>query len=140
MAVVQSAVIIAFTALLFGLDWGSWPATLAIVATFCLVATAAALLIGSLVHNESQSQAVGMSVGLALAALGGCMVPFEVFPDGLRTFAHIPPHAWAIDAFTEVIQRGGGLGQIGTELAVLGGYGLVVLAAATFLLRRSIVG
>ena len=139
-AVVQSAVIVAFTALLFGLDWGSWPATLAIVASFSLVATAAALLIGSLVRNESQSQAVGLSVGLALAALGGCMVPFEVFPDGLRTFAHITPHAWAVDAFTEVVQRGGGIGQIGTELAVLVAYGLVLFVAATFMLRRSIVG
>lgn len=138
-AVVQSAVIVGFTALLFGLDWGSWPATLAIVAAFCLVATAAALLVGSLVRNESQSQAVGMSVGLALAALGGCMVPFEVFPDGLRTLAHITPHAWAVDAFTEVVQRGGGLGQIGTELGVLVAYGLVLLAAATVMLRRSIV-
>ncbi|MEO1060778.1 MAG: ABC transporter permease [Actinomycetota bacterium] len=137
-AIVQSAVIVLFTALLFGLDWGSWPATLAIVASFCLVATGAALLIGSLVRNESQSQAVGISVGLAMAALGGCMVPFEVFPDGLRTFAHITPHAWAIDAFTEVIQRGGGLGQIGTELAVLVAYGLVVVAASVVVLRRSI--
>lgn len=139
-AVVQSAVIVAFSALLFGLDWGSWPASLAIVASFSLVATAAALLIGSLVRNESQSQAVGLSVGLALAALGGCMVPFEVFPDGLRTFAHITPHAWAVDAFTEVVQRGGGLGQIGTELGVLVAYGLGLLVAATFMLRRSIVG
>ncbi len=138
-AVVQSAVIVAFTALLFGLDWGSWSATLAIVASFCLVATAAALLVGSLVRNESQSQAVGMSVGLALAALGGCMVPFELFPESLRTFAHITPHAWAIDAFSDVVQRGGGLGQIGPELGVLVAYGLVLLAAATFVLRRSIV-
>lgn len=139
-AVAQSAVIVAFSALLFGLDWGSWPATIAIVASFSLVATAAALLIGSLVRNESQSQAVGLSVGLALAALGGCMVPFEVFPEGLRTFAHITPHAWAVDAFTEVVQRGGGLGQIGIELGVLVAYGLGLLAAATIMLRRSIVG
>lgn len=138
-AIVQSAVIIASTALLFGLDWGSWPATLAIVAAFSLVATAAALLVGALVRNESQSQAVGISLGLALAALGGCMVPFEVFPDRLRTVAHITPHAWAVDAFTEVVQRGGGLAQIGTELAVLVAYGLAVLAAAAFMLRRSII-
>ncbi len=39
----------------------------------------------------------------------------------------------------EVVQRGGGIAQIGTELAVLVIYGLVVLVAATFMLRRSIV-
>jgi ABC-2 type transport system permease protein len=139
-AVVQGAFIVGSTALMFGLDWGSWTATAAIVASFSLVATAGALFVGALVSNESQSMAVGLSLGLALAALGGCMVPFEVFPDWLRTVAHVTPHAWAIDAFSEVIQRGGGIGQIGLELAVLVFYGGALLAAASYTLRRAIIG
>lgn len=139
-AVVQGAFIIGATALLFGLDWGSWPATAAIVALFALVATAAALFVGALVTNENQSSAIGISLGLALAALGGCMVPFEIFPSWLRSVAHVTPHAWAVDAFTEVVQRGGGLGQIGVELAVLALYGLTLLAAASMTLRRAIIG
>lgn len=139
-AVMQGAFIIAATALLFGLDWGSWPATAAIVVSFALVATAAALFVGALVSNENQTTAIGISLGLILAALGGCMVPFEVFPDWLRSVAHITPHAWAIDAFTEVIQRGGGLGQIGVELTVLVLFGIALLAAASAALRRAIVG
>jgi ABC-2 type transport system permease protein len=139
-AVVQGAFIVGSTALLFGLDWGSWAATAAIVASFSLVATAAALFVGALVDNESQSGAVGLALGLAMAALGGCMVPFEIFPGWLQTLAHVTPHAWAIDAFTEVIQRGGGIGQIGLELAVLVLYGGALLAAATYTLRRAIVG
>ncbi len=139
-AVVQGAFIVGSTAVVFGLDWGSWPATAAIVASFALLATAAAVFVGALVSNDSQSTAIGLSLGLALAALGGCMVPFEVFPDWLRTLAHITPHAWAIDAFTEVIQRGGGLGQIVGELAVLLVAGVVLLAGASAALRRAIVG
>ena len=139
-ALVQSGFIVGATVVLFGLDWGSWPATLAIITCFSLVATAVALFIGALVDNENQSTAVGISLGMALAALGGCMVPLEVFPDGLRTVAHITPHAWAVDAFTEVIQRGGGLADIGTELFVLLAYGSVLLIAGAASLRRSIVG
>jgi ABC-2 type transport system permease protein len=138
-AVVQGAFIVGSTAVLFGLGWGSWAATVAIVASFSLVATAAALFVGALVSNENQSSAVGISLGLALAALGGCMVPFEIFPDWLRTAAHATPHAWAIDAFTEVIQRGGGLGQIGLELVVLALYGGALLVAASYTLRRAII-
>ncbi len=111
-ALVQSAFIILATLVLFGLDWGSWPATLAIVAAFARVATAVALFIGALVSNVNQSS----------------------------TLAHITPHAWAVDAFTEVIQRGGGLAQIGTELAVLVTYGVILLIAGAFTLRRAIVG
>jgi ABC-2 type transport system permease protein len=139
-AMVQSLFILGATALLFGLGWGSWPAALAIVATFSLVATAAALLIGAFATNENQSTAIGVSLGLALAALGGCMVPFEVFPEGLRTFAHITPHAWAVDGFTEILQRDGGLVDIGTELAVLTAYGLALLAVGVVALRRSVTG
>ncbi|MDH3731802.1 MAG: ABC transporter permease, partial [Acidimicrobiia bacterium] len=83
---------------------------------------------------------IGMALGLAFAALGGCMVPFEIFPNWLRSVAHITPHAWAVDAFTEVIQRGGGIGQIGLELAVLALFGISLLIAASISLRRAIVG
>jgi hypothetical protein len=39
---------------------------------------------------ESQSSAIGISLGLALAALRGCcMVSFEVFPNWLHTVAHV---------------------------------------------------
>jgi ABC-2 type transport system permease protein len=67
------------------------------------------------------------------------MAPFEVFPDWLRSAAHITPHAWAIDAFSEVIQRGGGIGQIGLELTVLVLAGCLLLVAASLALRRAIV-
>jgi ABC-2 type transport system permease protein len=138
-AVVQGAAIVIATALLFGLDWGSWPATAAIIVSFALVATATAMFVGALVTNENQSLSIGLALGLALAALGGCMAPFEVFPGWLRSVAHITPHAWAVDAFTEVIQRGGGIGQIGLELAVLVLSGFLLLVAASISLRRVIV-
>ena len=53
-AVVQGAFIVGATALLFSLDWGSWPATAAIVVSFALVATAAAMFVGALVTNEER--------------------------------------------------------------------------------------
>jgi ABC-2 type transport system permease protein len=139
-AIIQGVFIMGATALLFGLDWGSWPASLAVVVAFSLVGTAAALLVGALAANENQSTAVGIAGGLAMAALGGCMVPLEIFPDGLRTVAHITPHAWAVDGFTEVVLRGGGVGDIVTELAVLFAYGAALVALGVAALRRAIVG
>lgn len=139
-SLVQGVFIAVATALLFSAAWGSWPASIAVIGAFSLVATAAAVLIGSLLDNENQSTAVGITLGLAFAAFGGCMVPLEVFPDGLRTAAHVTPHAWAVDAFTEVVQRGGGLADIATELAVLVSYAAGLLAVATVALRRTVTG
>ena len=57
-----------------------------------------------------------------------------------------PPPRWitSVKASTAqacgVIQRGGDLGQIGVELAVLTAYGAVLLAGGSYALRRSIVG
>lgn len=133
----QGIVIALSTTLLFGANWGSWLASLSVIAVFSLVATAVAVLIGSLLRNENQATAAGLVVGLSFAAIGGCMVPLEVFSDTLRTVAHITPHAWAIDAFTEIIQRGGGITDVATELGVLLGYAIVLLLAATFVMRRA---
>jgi ABC-2 type transport system permease protein len=119
------------------LDWYSWDGTLAVVATFGLISTAAAMLIGALVRNESQSTAIGLALGLSLAALGGCMVPLDVFPEGLRTAAHLTPHAWANDAF-DTLHEGGGLAGIGREVVVLATYGAGMLVVGAAALSRTI--
>lgn len=60
---------------LFGVGWGSlWLASL-VLATFSVVAAAAAMLIGSLLDNASAASSAGVGLGLVLAALGGCMLP-----------------------------------------------------------------
>ena len=67
--------------------------------------------------------------------LGGCMWPLEIVGDTMRTVGHAVPHAWAVDAWVELLSRGGGLADIAGQLAVLGGFALVLLTAATLRLR-----
>jgi ABC-2 type transport system permease protein len=77
-------------------------------------------------------------VGLVFAALGGAMVPLEVFPPLMRTIAHATPHAWAIDAFGEILGKSAGVAQILTDLGVLAAYAIAVTAVATVLFRRKL--
>jgi ABC-2 type transport system permease protein len=137
-ALVQAGFILVATVVLFGASWGSWPATLAVVAVFSLVSAAVAALLGSVAANENQSTAVGITLGLTLAAFGGSMVPLEEFPDGLRVVAHVTPHAWANDAFTDILLRNGGLTDVILELAVLTGFTAVTVAVGSFALRRAV--
>ncbi|MCP3912766.1 MAG: ABC transporter permease [Actinomycetia bacterium] len=137
-AFIQGVFILLASSLLFGVNWGSWPAALALVATFSLVGTGAAVLMGSVFSNEEQAGPVGVFVALAFAALGGCMVPLEIFSDTMRRIAHITPHAWANDGFSDIIRQNGQLADIGIELGVLLAYGTSLLALATFFLRRSL--
>ena len=134
--IVQALVIIFGSALLFGVHWGRPLGAAAIVVLFGLVASGFGILVGTLFRNEQQAQGLGLLLGLGLAALGGCMVPLEVFSPTMKRVAHLTPHAWANDAFTKLIGNGASIGAILPQLAVLLGYAVVVLALATWRLRR----
>jgi ABC-2 type transport system permease protein len=95
------------------------------------------MLVGSLIDNDGAASGVGVGLGLVLAALGGCMLPLELFPAGLRTIAHITPHAWAYDAFAKIQRHDAGLVDILPQLGVLAAMAAVLLVAGTWTLRRS---
>jgi ABC-2 type transport system permease protein len=137
-ALVQAAIIVLGSALLFGVGWGDPLGTAAVVLAFSLVGTGAGMLIGSALDNAEQAGPVALLLGLGLAAFGGSMVPLEVFPDTVRTFAHLTPHAWGNDAFSELLRHGGHLGDVVVQLGVLLGFAAVLLALATWRLRRAI--
>ncbi len=137
-ALAQGLIIVAVTALVFSVDWGDPLAAAILLVVFCLVGAGAGMLLGATLANDQQAGAVSLLAGLGLAALGGSMVPLEVFPDTVRTVAHVTPHAWANDAFAELIRRDGGLGDILLELGVLAAYAACLLGLATWRLRRAI--
>jgi ABC-2 type transport system permease protein len=137
-ALFQGGLIVAVTLVVFGVHWGDPLATGAIVILFALVGTGAAMLMGSVLENAQQAGSFGVFFGLILAALGGCMVPLEIFPPVMRSIAHITPHAWALDAFGKVLGRGGMVADIWPQLAVLALYAAGLLSLAAVLFRRKL--
>jgi ABC-2 type transport system permease protein len=134
-AMLQAGYIVLATWLLFRVDWGDPLATSAVIVLFCLVAGGAGMLVGATFRNDSQAGGVGIGLGLGLAALGGSMVPLEIFPPVLRTIAHVTPHAWANEAMAEIVRRDGGITDVSQELAVLAGFAVVLLVLAAWRLR-----
>ncbi len=135
---VQGIYIMIASLLAFRVNWGDPIGALAVLIAFSAVGAAAAMLMGSLFSNAEQAGGVGVMVGLGLAALGGCMLPLELFSPTLQNIAHVTPHAWALDAFAELVQRGGGLFDILPELGVLMAYAVVLGLIATWRLRAVI--
>jgi ABC-2 type transport system permease protein len=135
-ALFQGALILLGTALLFGVDWGNPLTASLVVALFAATATGAAILMGSVMSNEQQAGSLGVFLGLALAALGGAMVPLEIFPPVMERIAHLTPHAWAIEALNETMATGAGPAAVATDLAVLAIYAAALIAVATALFRR----
>jgi ABC-2 type transport system permease protein len=132
---VQGIYIMVVTLLVFGVNWGDPIGAVLILVAFCAVGSGAAMLMGALFRNEQQAGGVAIVLSLALAALGGAMIPIELFSPTLQRVALLTPHAWALDAFAELVRHGGTVVDILPQLGVLAIYAAVLLILATWRLR-----
>lgn len=138
-AALQATLIVFGSSLIFGVRWGDPAAVAAVVSVFCLVATAAAMLVGSALRQGSQASAIGIPVGIVLGMLGGCLWPPDVGPPVLATIGHLFPHAWAMDALLTLASTDGGIIEVLRPLAVLLVMAAVLLMVSLTLFRRSMV-
>ncbi|SEC62989.1 ABC-2 type transport system permease protein [Amycolatopsis tolypomycina] len=138
LALLQSALIVGAGAALFGVRWGDPVAAAALVLTWAVVGTGAGMFAGTLFRTPEQAAALGTTSGVALGMLGGCMWPLEIVPDAVRALGHLTPQAWAVDAWTTLLSRGGGLADILLPLGVLATFAAALLAAASWRLNRTL--
>ncbi|HSJ00559.1 MAG TPA: ABC transporter permease [Patescibacteria group bacterium] len=136
-ALFQAVFIVAATALIFGVVWGDPLGATVLVMAFSLVAAGVAMLIGAVANNAEQAGSIGVFAGLGVAAIGGSMVPPEIFPEPMATISWFTPHRWALDGFRELIV-GADLVDILPQLGVLFGLAAIVLALATWRLRAAL--
>ena len=136
-ALIQAAVILVGSTLIFGIDWHSPAAVILLCAALALVGSGVAMILGTLGKSEQQVGAIALLAGLALAALGGSMQPLEFFPDTMRTIAFIvTPHAWMNNALWRILVDGDGMSAAWPAIAVLTTAGVVLIAIASRLLSR----
>jgi ABC-2 type transport system permease protein len=139
-ALLQAGYIVAVTAVAFGVSWGDPLAAGAIIGLFGLVAAGAAMLVGSLSRNPDQASSLGVFAGLALGALGGGMIPWQMMPDVMQSIARVVPHSWALLGLQELVRTGGGISTVLPNIAVLAVYGALLMAFAGWRFRRAIAG
>ncbi|MEU6729183.1 ABC transporter permease [Nonomuraea wenchangensis] len=137
-ALLQGLVIMAGSALLFGVRWGDPAGASALLVAFALVSGGVAMLLGAAARTEQQASALGLLLGLGLAAIGGAMAPLEFFPAPMRLLAHVTPHAWALDGFAELLRGDAGLAGVLPQLGVLAGYAAALLALGAWHLRAAL--
>lgn len=135
-ALAQAVLIVVVSALAFGVRWGDPLGVGAVVVVFALVATGAALLVGTLLRAPDQAPAIGPPLGVVLGMLGGCLWPRESSGEVINAIGHLFPHAWGMDALLTLAQPGKGLAAVLPQLAVLAGMAALLLGAALALFRR----
>jgi ABC-2 type transport system permease protein len=135
-ACVQALVIILGTALFFGVRWGQPAGVAAVVILYACAGAGAGTLVGALFRNEQQAAGISLLLGLGLGALGGCMVPLEIFPPALKRIAHLTPQAWGNDAFDKLVGHGASITGILPQLGALAGFAAVLLSLAAWRLHH----
>ncbi len=108
---------------------GTWTALVAISLALTFCAVTLGLMLAAIAGSERQLAANGAVVPLVMGMLGGCMVPRIVMPESMQTLGLVVPHAWALDAYHDVLVRPGTtLSDVAPEIAMLFAFGAVFAA------------
>ena len=134
----QSILIVGFGIVLFDVPFGDPVAAGLLVLVWAVFGCGAGLLVGALGGNEDRVSALSPVVGLVLGALGGCMIPFEIFPSVMKKIALVIPHTWAMTGWENVVFDRGGTADVAGSLAVIAAWALGTLGLATLSLRRQL--
>ncbi len=139
LSIVQGFFLLIAGKLVFGMSWGQEPLWLVpLVLTTSLSAMGLALVLAALARTESQVAVYGTLVVLALAGLSGCLLgDRELMPELMRRASLITPHAWALDAYRQLLANPAGpnLTIVAQSCAVLAAFGVGLILAGWALLR-----
>lgn len=94
------------------------------------------IVITSFTKNQETAQMLMMTLMFPMMFLSGVFFPIQQMPDFMQTIAHFLPLTYASDALRKVMVLGAGVPQISTELAILFGFGVVMIAIALPVFRR----
>ena len=138
LGLVQSGVLLALNMLPpFRVDYGDSPGGLILVVLlFAGVCSAGSVLLGTLARTGAQADGLGMAVTMVMAAVGGLWWPLEIVPAFMQEIGRSLPTGQAITVFHDMIGRGYGVAQLSGMLTGLAIWFLVLLALATWRLRK----
>lgn len=94
------------------------------------------IVITSFTKDQETAQMLMMTLMFPMMFLSGVFFPIQQMPDFMQTIAHFLPLTYASDALRKVMVLGAGVSQITTELIVLIGFGVVMIAIALPVFRR----
>jgi ABC-2 type transport system permease protein len=128
-ALAQMAILIAFGIFVMRVNWGqSLPALALLLLAFGLAGVALGVMLGTFVKTTAQANNLSIMLGMAMALLGGCWWPLELFPPAMQNVVKALPTTWAMQGLTDLAVRGQGVQGILAETAVLLGFAALFFA------------
>lgn len=137
--VLQAGVIYAVAWGLFAVDLpghaGAW---LLITVAGAVAAAGLALAFVTLCRTRQQATTLGQMLVLVVSAVGGSMVPRYLMPPQFQALGWATPNTWALEAYTNLFQRGDSGAGLIMPSVVLAGSGLLGLLVARWMADRRV--
>lgn len=137
--VVQLAILIGGTTLMFRLNWGNPLPVILMVLASVLGATGWGVLLTALLKTPGQAGAIGSAMMLIFGVLGGSFTNIQMLPESIQFISYITPNHWGLEGFT-TLASGGSLQGILTPLAWLAGMFLVLFTIGVLIFSRRGLG
>ncbi len=135
---VQGVVILILAILLFGVViYGSILLVFLLLFLGVFSFVGLGILITSFMENEETASMVMMMFMFPMMFLSGVFFPIQQMPQFMQRIAYVLPLTYATTALRKVIILGAGVSSIITEIAVMIGFGVVLLAVAVPLFKRA---
>lgn len=136
-ALAQTLIILFFTIYVFEIDYrGQLWEILIFQVVVIVMAVNLGIFISSFARNEFQMVQFIPLVILPQMFLSGLLWPVEQMPGYLQLVSSFLPMTYAIDGMREIMLAGKSLVEVGTDLAVLVGFAVVISGIAALTLRR----
>ena len=131
-SLVQGAFLLLAGKVVFGMSWGPRPELLLpVVACTSFAAVGVAMLVAALAKTETQVAVYGTLLVLVLAGVSGSLMPRDLMPEEMRRVSLLTPHAWALDAYSQLlVNPEPQVGIVWTACAALAGFGTGFLLLA----------
>lgn len=137
-ATIQTVVIISFTILALQIDYKGNLYEIAVVLMLVVgVSVNLGIFISTFARNEFQVVQFIPIVFAPQVFLSGVIIPVDQMPIVLEWISIVLPLTYAVSGLREIMMEGHGLSAIWPELAVISGFGIILLVAAGATLRRT---
>jgi ABC-type multidrug transport system permease subunit len=89
---------------IFGMTWGTRPELLVpVVVCTSAAAVGLAVFVASIARTETQVAVYGTLLVLVMGGISGSLMPRELMPEQMKTVSLVTPHAWALEAYTQLL-------------------------------------
>jgi ABC-2 type transport system permease protein len=133
---IQLLLMMGVSSMLFGMNLGYSPSGLVAVSlAAAATSTRLGITVAALARTEAQVGGLTVLLLLTLSALGGCFIPRFVMPQWLRMVGLITPHAWALDAYQDLLVRGYTFFEVLPKVGALGAFAVIFFGIGVWRFR-----